>query len=134
MKRGRAYREARELGEQYPTSYSESNRRVVIERYHYPEGWSPRFGKLRYELPSTYPRDIPTAYIPRKMEHEKGTLKHRLTHSSPRGGKASEWDKWCIENHSVSWDPETDSLLKFTMMLRASLKHPTSDNPFSEAQ
>lgn len=132
MKRGRAYREARELGKRYPTSYNEADRRVIIDRYDYPEGWTPRFGKLRYELPSTYPRDIPVPYIPRDMEYEKSNPTHRLTYSNAPGDDGSEWDKWCIEDHNVSWDPDTDSLVKFTTMMRASLGNPDSNNPFIE--
>lgn len=132
MKRGRAYREARELGERYPTQYSESERRVVVERYDFPEGWDPQFGKLRYELPSTYPRDIPTVYIPSEMTYEGSRPIHLLTFSRAPGGD-EEWNKWCIEDHNVSWDPERDSLVKLTTMMRASLAAPRSDNPFEEA-
>lgn len=132
MKRGRAYREAKELGERYPIRYSESDRRVVVERYDYPEGWTPRFGQLRYELPETYPRDVPTVFIPRKMECENSNLKHRLSYVTAPGDDGDDWAKWCIEEHNVSWDPGDDSLVKLTTMMRASLANPDSDNPFEE--
>lgn len=134
MKRGRAFEEARELGERYPTHYSESDRQVVVERYDFPEGWSPRFGKLRYELPATYPRDIPTVYVPSEMSYEGSSPEHLLTFARPSDDNEGAWSKWCIEDHNVAWDPGRDSLVKLTTMMRASLAAPNSDNPFEEQE
>jgi hypothetical protein len=133
MKRGRAYEEARKLGDRYPVQYSESNRRVVIERFDFPEGWSPQFAKLRYDLPQTYPRGMPTVYIPREMSYVDGKPRHLLRGIGPDGDDIS-WSKWCIENHNTGWDPSTDSLVKLTTMMRASLASPNSDNPFADAE
>jgi len=133
MKRGRAYEEARRLGDRYPIQYSESDRRVVVERFDFPEGWDPRFGKLRYDLPGTYPRDIPTVYIPREQSYETGKPRHLLRGIGPSGGDGT-WSKWCIEDHNVTWDPDEDTLIKLTTMMRASLAAPNSDNPFAEGQ
>lgn len=128
MKRGRAYEEAKKLGDRYPIRYDEADRRVVIERFDYPEGWSPRFGAIRYDLPSTYPRDMPLVYITRGMSHEDGKPEHLMR----RIGPGDEWSKWCIENQNVGWNPETDTLVKLTTMMRASLAAPNADNPFTE--
>jgi hypothetical protein len=130
MKRGRAYEEARKLGHRYPVQYSEADRRVVLERFDYPQGWTPRFGKLRYDLPETYPRDMPTVYISSTVTHESGSPRHEMRSIHPAGDNT--WNKWCIEDHNVGWDPETDTLVKLTTMMRASLAHPSSDNPFEE--
>jgi hypothetical protein len=130
MKRGRAYEEARKLGERYPVEYSEVDRRVVLERFDFPPGWAPKFGKLRYELPDTYPRDMPTVYVPGEMSFEDGSPTHLLSGISPRGDP--DWSKWCIEDHNAGWDPASDTLVKLTTMMRASLASPYSDNPFAE--
>ena len=134
MKRGRAYKEAKRLGHRYPVQYSESNRRVILERFDYPEGWTPRFAPLRYDLPETYPRDVPTVYVSGKISHENGRPEHLLNRIHPPDDDSGEWSKWCIENHNVGWDPKTDSLIKLTTMMRASLANPASDNPFEEGQ
>lgn len=134
MNRGRAYREAKKLCDQYPVRYSEDKRTVVIERYDFPEGWKPRFGKLRYDLPSTYPRDMPTVYIPDGMKYRGGTPTHLLTFVKAPGRDGGEWRKWCIEDQNIPWDRENDSLIKLTTLMRASLERPNSDNPFVEAQ
>jgi hypothetical protein len=130
MHRGRAYKEANALGERYPVYYSEDERRIVIRRFRYPDGWSPRFAELRYELPNTYPRDMPTVYVPATLSYESGSPEHLMHYSSPPGDDGDEWSKWCIENHASSWNPEQDSLLKFTQLMYASLSHPNADNPF----
>lgn len=132
MKRGRAYEEARKLGHRYPVEYSESKRRVVIERFDYPEGWSPRFAPLRYDLPETYPRDVPTVYVSSDLRYEDGWPEHLLSRIRPSDDDAGAWAKWCIEDHNVCWDPVDDSLIKLTTMMRASLANPNSDNPFVE--
>lgn len=132
MKRGRAYEEAEKLGHRYPVRYSETERRVVVERFDFPEGWEPRFGQLRYDLPETYPRDIPTVYISSKLSHENGSPLHEMRSLHPSDDDDGEWNKWCIEDHNVGWDPGTDSLVKLTTMMRASLANPASDNPFAE--
>lgn len=132
MKRGRAYEEAEKLGHRYPVQYTEADRRVVLERFDYPEGWAPRFGKLRYDLPETYPRDMPTVYISSTVSHEDGSPIHEMRSLTPADDDDGNWNKWCIEDHNVGWDPETDTLLKLTTMMRASLAHPASDNPFEE--
>ncbi|WP_276259559.1 hypothetical protein [Haloglomus litoreum] len=129
MKRGRAYEEARKLGERYPVAYSEADRRVVLERFDFPPGWDPQFSKLRYELPDTYPRDMPTVYVPSELSYEGKSPTHLLHGISPYGD--SDWSKWCIEDHNVNWDPGSDTLVKLTTMMRASLANPYSDNPFA---
>lgn len=128
MKRGRAYEEARRLGDRYPVEYSESNRRVVIKRFDYPEGWSPRFGKLRYDLPETYPRDMPTVYVPSEIRYQGRSPRHLLSGIAPSDDDS--WGKWCIEDQNLSWNAESDTLVKLTTMMRASLAAPDSDNPF----
>lgn len=132
MKRGRAYEEAEKLGHRYPVDYSESNRRVVLERFDYPDGWSPRFAPLRYDLPETYPRDVPTVYVSSRVTFKRGSPRHLLNRIRPPDDDDNEWSKWCIEDHNVSWDPTRDSLVKLTTMMRASLANPSSDNPFEE--
>lgn len=132
MKRGRAYEEAQKLGDRYPVMYSETDRRVVLERFDYPEGWEPRFAQLRYDLPETYPRDIPTVYVSSKISYNGSSPTHLLSGLSPREDADNKWSKWCIEDHNVGWDPETDTLVKLTTMMRASLANPYSDNPFEE--
>ena len=134
MKRGRAYEEARKLGDRYPVTYSESDRRVVIDRFDYPEGWSPRFAPLRYDLPETYPRDVPTVYVSSSVQWHQGRPQHLLNRIHPADDDDQEWAKWCIEDHNVGWDPTEDSLVKLTTMMRASLANPESDNPFEEGE
>ncbi|MCY4730620.1 hypothetical protein KY092_08620 [Natronomonas gomsonensis] len=133
MKRGRAYEEAAKLGDRYPIRYSEANRRVIIERFDYPEGWNPRFAPMRYDLPETYPRDVPTVYVSGTVSYERGKPEHLLNRIHPADDDDGEWAKWCIRDHFVNWDPERDSLVKLTSMMRASLANPNSDNPFNEA-
>ena len=133
MKRGRAYEEAKKLGDRYPIRYSEADRRVVVERFDFPDGWSPRFAKLRYDLPTTYPRGMPTVYIPRDMSHCDGKPRHLLRGIGP-GSREGSWSKWCIEDQNVGWDPASDTLVKLTTMMRASLSAPNSDNPFAEGR
>ena len=132
MKRGRAYEEAEKLGHRYPVRYSESNRRVVLERFDYPEGWTPRFAPLRYDLPETYPRDVPTVYVSSRVSYDNRKPQHLMTRISPSDDDDGEWVKWCIEDHNVGWDPNEDTLIKLTTMMRASLADPHSDNPFEE--
>lgn len=132
MKRGRAYEEARKLGDRYPIMYSEADRRVVIKRFDYPEGWDPRFAPMRYDLPETYPRDMPTVYVSGRVAYNGDSPTHLLSGLSPRDDDDGEWSKWCIEDHNTGWDPETDSLVKLTTMMRASLASPYSNNPFEE--
>lgn len=134
MKRGRAYQEAARLGDRYPVQYSESDRRVVLERFDYPEGWNPRFAGLRYDLPETYPRDIPTVYVSSSVSYAEGSPRHLLDRIHPPDDTEHRWNKWCIENHNVGWDPGTDTLVKLTTMMRASLANPASDNPFAEGR
>ncbi|WP_338739308.1 hypothetical protein [Haloplanus salilacus] len=131
MKRGRAYEEAEKLGHRYPVRYSEADRRVVLERFDYPEGWSPRFAPMRYDLPTTYPRDMPTVYVSNEVTHEHGKPEHLLNRIGPADDADDEWSKWCIEDHNVGWDPGTDTLVKLTTMMRASLANPNADNPFA---
>ena len=131
MKRGRAYEEAEKLGHRYPVHYSEKDRRVVIERFDFPEGWSPRFGAIRYDLPETYPRDMPTVYISSDLSHEDGKPKHLMTWLRPSDNK-DQWSKWCIEEQNINWDPDTDTLVKLTVMMRTSLSAPNADNPIKE--
>lgn len=132
MRRGRAYEEASKLGEKYPIRYSESNRRVIVERFMFPDGWDPRVSQLRYELPSTYPRDMPDVFIPSDVDYEGGRTEHRLTFSSPPNDSNNAWDKWCIEDQNVGWDATTDTLMKLTTLMQASLAAPNSDNPIRE--
>jgi hypothetical protein len=133
MERGRAYEEAEKLGHRYPVEYSESERRLVLKRFDYPKGWSPRFAPLRYDLPKTYPRDIPTVYISNEVSYEDGRLRHLMRNIAPSDNR-EDWSKWCIEEHKAGWDPETDTLMKLTTMMRASLKNPNSNNPFEEME
>jgi len=133
MKRGRAYEEAEKLGDRYPVRYSESDRRVIIERFDYPEGWDPRFAPLRYDLPDTYPRDIPSVYVSGDVSYEHRNPEHLLNRIHPSDDDDGEWAKWCIRDHRVGWDPKHDSLVKLTSMMRASLASPHTDNPFEEA-
>lgn len=133
MKRGRAYEEAEKLGDRYPVRYSEADRRVILERFDYPKGWSPRFAQMRYDLPETYPRDVPTVYVSSRVSYEGQKPQHLLNRVHPSDDDDNEWSKWCIEDHNVGWDPSRDTLLKLTRMMRASLANPYSDNPFEEA-
>jgi len=133
MKRGRAYEEAEKLGDRYPVRYSESDRRVIIERFDYPEGWSPRFAPMRYDLPETYPRDVPTVYVSGNISYERRRPEHLLNWVHPPDDDDAEWAKWCIRDQHVGWDPNRDSLVKLTSMMRASLADPHTDNPFEEA-
>jgi hypothetical protein len=132
MRRGRAYEEAEKLGHRYPVRYSESERRVIIERFDYPEGWTPRFAKLRYDLPETYPRDVPTVYVSSSVSYEGGRPEHLMSSIHPSDDDDREWCKWCIRDYYVNWEP-TDSLVKLTTMMRASLEQPESSNPFEGA-
>ena len=132
MKRGRAYEEAAKLGHRYPVCYSEADRRVVIERFDYPEGWNPRFAQLRYDLPETYPRDMPTVYVSSRVSHESGRPEHLLDRIHPPDDDDNEWVKWCIREYGAGWDPKTDTLVKLTTMMRASLAEPNANNPFEE--
>lgn len=130
MQRGRAYKEARRLGEEYPVEYSETDRRVRIRQFRFPDPWDPPFGEVLYLLPETYPNDVPDVYIPTEMTYgDGGSPKHFLTFSSPSEDE-SEWGRWCIHKHETGWDPEEDSLLKLTRLLKASLNYPNADNPF----
>lgn len=133
MQRGRAYKEAMRLGEEYPVEYSETERRVRIRQFRYPEPWEPTFGEVLYLLPKTYPNDVPDVYIPTEMSYgSRGTsVEHFMTVSHP-SSEETDWGRWCIRKHKTGWDPNEDSLLKLTQMLRASLKYPDSDNPFEE--
>lgn len=132
MKRGRAYEEAEKLGHQYPVRYCEVNRQVIVERFDFPEGWSPRFGAIRYDLPETYPRDMPTVYVSSEMSHEDGKPRHLMRWISPSDDGENKWSKWCIEEQNVNWDPNNDTLMKLTIMMRTSLTAPNADNPIEE--
>jgi hypothetical protein len=132
MQRGRAYEEATRLGERYPVYYSEDDRVVKVQSYPFPQGWDPRMGRLLYRLPSNYPTDMPTVYVPAGSRYEGRSPLHQLRHSQPPGDADGEWAKWCIEEHRTGWDPAEDTLLKLTQMMRASLTHPDTDNPLEE--
>lgn len=132
MQRGRAYEEAERLGDRYPVYYSEGERRVEVQSYPFPEGWEPRVGALRYDLPNNYPQSMPTVYVPTESRYRGSSPLHHRRHIHPEDDDG--WAKWCIEDHEATWQPAEDTLVKLTQMMRASLTYPNADNPFEEME
>jgi hypothetical protein len=88
---------------------------------------------MRYDLPETYPRDVPTVYVSGNISYERRKPEHLLNWVHPPDDDDAEWAKWCIRDQHVGWDPNRDSLVKLTSMMRASFADPHTDNTFEEA-
>jgi hypothetical protein len=71
-------------------------------------------------------------YVSSSVSHEEGKPEHLMRRIHPPDDDEGEWNKWCIREYRVGWEP-ADTLVKLTTMMRASLEQPDSDNPFQGA-
>lgn len=118
MKAQRLKSEVGELKQDYPVKWSVKKQYVMITKFGYPKGWTPRTAPLFFDLPSTYPRHPPEVYLPPDAEYKKGPALHQL---SPNN---DGWYKWCIDE--IDWDPESHSLHTMTELMKRSLRKPNA--------
>ena len=127
MDKIRIKREIRALAEICPsvTWDLEDEGIVALEQWLFPPGWQPRTSAIVYDLPDTYPQEQPDAYIPEEMQYN-GSRPLIMLRAGSDG-----WSKYCIHDLSDNWVPEHHSLITMTRMIKESLKHPNSQDPWN---
>lgn len=108
--------EVHDLQRDYPVKWSLSKQYVMITRFGYPRGWSPRTAPLFLSLPYAYPRMPPEVYLPPQIEYTRGRAEHQL-HPNEDG-----WYKWCVER--IDWHPEYHTLYTVVELMKRSLMKP----------
>jgi hypothetical protein len=116
MDQQRLVREVNELQQDWPVKWSLDKQYVMITKYGYPQGWSPRTAPLFFSLPDVYPRQPPDVFLPPDMRYKGSTVIHQL---SPND---DGWFKWCIEE--LDWKPRHHRLMTMVELMNRSLTKP----------
>jgi hypothetical protein len=118
MDEQRVHNEIDELRRDYRVKASLKKGYVMITRFGYPEGWSPRTAPLFYSLPPTYPRRPPDVYLPPDMRFRGRGVEHMLPPND------DGWYKWCVER--LDWKPRHHDLITMTELMKRSLSNPNA--------
>lgn len=116
MDEHRVRKEVKELQKDYRVKWSLDKGYVMITRYGYPKGWSPRTAPLFFSLPYTYPQQPPDVYLPPDMTYNGETVVHQLRPND------DGWRKWCIDR--LPWQPDNHTLYTMTQLMHQSLMKP----------
>jgi hypothetical protein len=93
---------------------------VRIEKYQFPDGWSPRRGNIVFDLPDDYPQNQPMVYIQGDLRW-KDDRPHTMY--PPKLHGEERLARYCI--HELTWDPQEDTLVSMLDVLEISLQDPT---------
>lgn len=97
---------------------------IVIQDFRWPDGWNRQVAPLIFDLPATYPAQQPAVYFQSDMRYRGERPKIMLKSKKPG------FAKHCIRNFSDEWVPARHTVITIAEMVKKSLEHPNSSDPW----